>query len=131
MPCPFYKNGLCTSPRLSSPSPSVTSRQRCLGEEPDYMSCSYYVEAESTSTGSLAGYTLETALGKQFRPYVPIHVVASKPKSECPYIKIHDYGGGYLAQCQVIERLLTRSEIKLCENYWKTCPLYRQANKYT
>ena len=134
MPCPWYRNGVCTSPKLRRPSSSVTSPSRCLGSEAEYKSCRFYVEPKQKSEGgSGRGGLLEAAkpaIVQQLRPYNPIHLLASKPTSKCPYIKVYSYSGGYLAQCLVLRRLLTKSEVELCNKYWETCPFYRQAQQH-
>ena len=126
MPCPWFRGGLCTSPKLSRPSSAVTSPTRCQGGDAEYVACQFYVEPGS---GSKRRSPLESgvkpAIAQQLRPYPPIHLLHSKPRSRCPFIKIYDYSGGYLAQCQVLGRLLTRSEAERCEKYWSSCPFYR------
>ncbi len=131
MPCPWYRGGVCTSPKLKRPTSSVTSPDRCLGGEAEYKSCQFYVEPQRKSDqergqGLLAA--ARPAIAQQLKPYLPIHLLNAKPKSKCPYIKVYSYGGGYLAYCNVLGRLLTKSEARLCEKYWQTCPFYRMAS---
>jgi len=134
VPCPWYRNGMCTSPRLRQPSRSVVSPQRCLGSETEYKSCRFYVEPPQQGGGGRRGghglvETMKPALAQQLRPYQPIHLLARRPSSRCPFFKVYSYGGGYLAYCKVLNRLLTRSEVELCEKYWQTCPFYRLASR--
>jgi len=128
MPCPWYRNGLCTSPRLRRPTASVTNPSRCLGGESEYKSCRLYTEpANASSSASKSIASPRPALIEQLKPYNLIHLVERKPQAGCPYMKIHNYSGGYLAECLVLGRLLTRSEVKLCEQGWSSCPFYRYA----
>ncbi len=129
MPCPWYRNGLCTSPKLKRPTAAVTSPDRCLGSEAEYKSCQFYVDPEtadkpSSRSGGLVE-SLKPALEKQLKPYKPIHLLTRRPKSNCPFFKVYEYAGGYLAFCKVLNRLLTKSEAAKCEKYWQTCPFYK------
>ncbi len=126
MPCPWYRMGYCTSPRLRAPTAAVVSAERCASDA-DYRSCEYYVEEEGErGRRGLEGH-LRPAVAQQLRPYPPIHVVSHRPRSGCPHMKVYDYGGGYLAYCNVLGRLLTKSEVRTCEDYWSTCPLRHYA----
>ena len=125
MPCPWYQGGVCTSPKLSKPSAAVVSKERCLGSEAEYKSCRFYVDPEASTRKSPLEQAMKPALEKQLRPYPAIHLLSSKPRSDCTFIKIYTYGGGYLAYCTVLNRLLTRSEVARCEKYWSTCPFYK------
>ncbi len=127
MPCPWYRGGMCTSPKLSSPSSAVVSPERCLGGPEAYKSCSYYVEKETKRSSILEG--LKPAIAQSLKPYLRIHLIDSRPHSGCPYMKVHEYSGGYLAECLVLNRLLTKSEVRTCEKYWKSCPLYKYAQQ--
>ena len=134
LPCPWYKNGMCTSPRLREPSTLVVSSERCLGGQEDYRSCRYFVDVEKLEEkekGGLVKFTQPTpAIAQQLKPYPPIHLLHSKPSSACPYFKTYEYAGNYLAYCNVLERLLTRSEVKNCEKLWKGCPFYKLGRGY-
>ena len=129
MPCPWYRGGVCTSPKLKRPTSSVTSPSRCLGSEAEYKSCQFYVEPrqKTRETGLLEA--VKPAIAQQLKPYTPIHLLTSKPRQGCPYMKVYNYGGGYLAYCNVLGRLLTKSEAAVCEKYWATCPLRRAAEQ--
>jgi hypothetical protein len=126
MPCPWYRNGLCTSPKLKRPTSAVTSPERCLGSEAEYKSCQFYVDPpKSQKQQSALVESLKPALEKQLKPYKPIHLIPYRPKSNCPFFKVYEYAGGYLAMCTVLNRLLTKSEVAKCEKYWQTCPFYK------
>jgi hypothetical protein len=131
MPCPWYRNGMCTSPKLRQPSRSVVSPQRCMGSEAEYKSCRFYVDPPQERRGRTRSLLEQPkpAIIQQLRPYMPIHLLSRKPNSNCPYIKVYSYSGGYLAQCLVLNRLLTKSELTMCEKYWQSCPFYRMASK--
>ncbi len=137
MPCPWYKNGMCTSPKLLTPSSSVVSTERCLGGPEQYKTCNFYVEPESgqgveqrtrSDVPSITEFSgVKSSLDKKLKPYPPIHLLDQRPLAQCPYMKVYEYGGGYLAYCAVLERLLTRSEVELCEQHWRSCPFRRIA----
>ncbi len=130
MPCPWYKGGVCTSPKLRRPSPAVTHPSRCLGSELEYKSCQFYVEEQNSGrTESKLVTSLKPAIAQQLRPYNPIHVIENKPSEKCPFIKVYSYSGGYLAECKVLSRLLTRSEVVLCSSNWSACPFYKIGSK--
>lgn len=134
LPCPWYKSGMCTSPRLREPSTLVVNPERCLGKHEDYRSCRYFVDVEKQEEKekSLTRFTQPTpAIAQQLKPYPPIHLLHTKPSSTCPYFKVYEYAGNYLAYCNVLERLLTRSEVKNCEKLWKNCPFYKLGRSCT
>ncbi len=130
MPCPWYRNGLCTSPKLGRPSSIVVSKERCLGSEAEYRTCQYYVEPK-TGEEEKRGLQvhLKPAALKNLKPYPPIHLYTKPIKPSCPYMKVYEYMGGWLAECTVLKRLLTKSEIDKCISYWRSCPIYRQAEE--
>ncbi len=129
MPCPWYRNGMCTSPKIGKPTTAVVSVERCLGPEAEYKACEYFVDEKGHARKGIDSFTL-TAAAQQYRPYPPIHVVYNRPDSKCPFIKVIDQGGGFIVYCNVLGRLLTRSEIKLCERYWRTCPIMKVGEGY-
>ncbi len=117
MPCPWLKNGMCTSPKLSEPTSSVVDPQRCYYE---YTQCRFYVSEEENVEG-LEKF-MKTKEEKKYKPYRLIHALITRPKSQCPYFKTFKGGDGHwYAVCTVLDRLLTTSEVKLCETAWKTC----------
>ena len=127
MPCPWYRGGLCTSPRLKTPSSAVVSPDRCLSDT-EYLSCEYYVDpAKAGRSPQGLEQHIKPAIAQQLKPYPPIHVVQRRPRSGCPNMKVYEYSGGYLAFCTVLNRLLTRSEVETCEKHWRTCPLRKYA----
>ncbi len=129
MPCPWYRGGVCTSPKLRRPSSSVVSPSRCLGSEAEYRSCQFYVEPRQKQQRGGLLEAAKPAIAQQLKPYLPIHLLSAKPRSGCPHLKVYSYSGGYLAYCEVLGRLLTRSEAANCEKYWQTCPLKRAAEQ--
>ncbi|KSW12290.1 hypothetical protein CF15_05955 [Pyrodictium occultum] len=117
---------MCTSPKLSRPTAAVTSPSRCQGSEAEYRACQFYVDPDKGQrrrTGLEAG--LRPAIADQLKPYPPIHLLTSRPQQRCPFMRVYEYSGGYLAQCRVLNRLLTRSEAEKCEKYWQSCPFYK------
>jgi len=101
-----------------------------MGDEAEYKSCRFYTEPPRERRGQKG--LLEQprpAIVQQLRPYTPIHLLSGRPSSNCPFIKVYSYSGGYLAHCTVLNRLLTKSEVELCINHWQTCPLYRMASR--
>ncbi|MCE4600079.1 MAG: hypothetical protein F7C38_00735 [Desulfurococcales archaeon] len=57
--------------------------------------------------------------------YKPIHILYTRPRSECNFFKYTEESGGYIAWCMVLNRPLTKDEAIKCEKYWKTCPYRR------
>ncbi|WP_167827887.1 hypothetical protein [Pyrolobus fumarii] len=101
-----------------------------MGGPEQYKSCSFFVEQESGEEAGAGGTPAITSfaksgLEKKLKPYPPIHLLDYRPNNECPFMKVYEYSGGYLAYCTVLERLLTRSEVETCEQHWKTCPVRR------
>ncbi len=130
MPCPWYKNGMCTSPKLVKPTTSVVNLERCMGGPESYKTCQFYVEpgggeeSGRSDTPSITSFS-RTGLDKKLKPYPPIHLLERRPESSCQFFKVYEYGGGYLAYCAILERLLTRSEVEACEKHWRSCPVRR------
>ena len=66
----------------------------------------------------------------KYRPYKPIHALPEEPVSKCPYFKsFRGSDGRWYAVCRVLDRLLTVTEVRLCNAHWKTCPLYKNGAK--
>jgi len=67
---------------------------------------------------------------KRYKPYKLIHALLTEPSSDCPYLKtFRGTDGKWYALCKVLNRLLTFTEVKLCEHHWKSCPLYKNAGR--
>ncbi len=127
MPCPYYMNGYCTSPKLPQPSEHVVTLERCLGDESAFKLCRYYVEkSESTmNTGILSYSNRKEGLPSGTRIYPAIHLIHTKPTSSCTYFKIYEITGGFVAYCDKLKRLLTKSEAQRCSKYSEDCPYRR------
>ncbi|MGC8974773.1 MAG: hypothetical protein ACP5KB_01080 [Thermoprotei archaeon] len=122
MPCPWYKDGVCTSPKLEQPSSDPVT-MACAGGPRQYRECRYFMErAESPQ---LAGVTATVKFGKAL---MMIHALNERPKSECEFFESEDHEGYYLAGCAVLRRYLTKFEVPDCEKYWVNCP-YRKVEK--
>ncbi|NPA84917.1 MAG: hypothetical protein GXO07_02805 [Crenarchaeota archaeon] len=129
MACPWFKGGSCTSPKLGKPSSEVTGAH-CRSEF-EFRACQFYVEPEKKE-GLLAYQTKESGdtFEARYKPYKPIHALPEEPVSGCPYFKVlRGSDGRWYALCRVMDRLLTVSEVKLCNVHWKTCPLYKNGPK--
>lgn len=112
VPCPWYRNGLCTSPLLESPSADPVIPQKCLSEV-SYRDCKYYKETGKEEVTTLG-------FGK---PLLLIHSLSKKPQCNCEFLVIIQHeSGAYIAGCKVLCRYLTRYEVKLCEKKWQECP---------
>jgi len=133
MPCPYFKNKMCTSPLLPEPTDAIIVPSRCLSDD-KYRTCKFYVESgKSEKQSTLIVSTLSDEQLKELKPYPPIHYLENPLNSECPHYKLLSYGGYYLAYCNVLGRILTRHEALLCSKYWETCPIaklgYGSSNK--
>ncbi len=133
MPCPWYKNGMCNSPKLKKPDSNVTG-SHCLSDF-EFRTCQFYEEPKEERKEGLLAFQpskdekKDTFEGK-YRPYKPIHAMFEEPVSNCPYFKtMRGSDGKWYAVCRVLDRLLTISEVKLCNAHWKTCPLYKNGPK--
>jgi len=134
MTCPWLKGNTCTSPKLGKPNFSVTGAH-CRSDF-EYRTCQFYVEPESgKKEGLLAfqpqrGEDATETFESKYKPYRPIHALPEEPTSNCPYFKVYRGSDGrWYALCRVLDRLLTISEVKLCNAHWKTCPLYKNGSK--
>jgi len=125
MPCPWYSQGFCTSPKLEIPSDAVTSPERCLGDETRYTSCPYYVEPSARKKQR------NTSIPKHnLRVYAPIHALVYDVHVECPYAEIVKLENGIkVLYCKALDRLMTRFEAELCSKYWRDCPYREIASK--
>lgn len=131
MPCPYFKNKMCTSPLLPEPSSAVVVPGRCLSDN-KYKTCQFYTESkESKEQGVLAVSTLSDEQLKELKPYPPIHYLENPLRSNCPYYRLLNYGGYYLAYCEILGRILTRHEALLCSRYWETCPISKLGYRVT
>jgi len=118
LPCPWYKDGLCTSPALDEPSKDPVIPSICLSNREVYSKCRYYREVSGREPREFSG--------KYGKPLLLIHSISRIPRSMCEYFVVEKHESGtYLAACHVLDRYLTRYEVHLCENHWKDCP-YRK-----
>ncbi len=125
MPCPWYREGLCTSPKLENPSSDPVMPHRCLGAEEVYSKCRYYSTEEKVKLKPVTPTSAISIFGK---PLALLHAIRQKPSSECEYFEVKDTGEHYLAGCKVLRRYLTIYEVDLCNKYWRECP-YRRIEK--
>ena len=115
MPCPWYQHGLCTSPKLGTPTDAVVSPERCLTED-RYVSCAYFVE-------NLRVGLERRSQRREIRIYAPIHALLYDLEIRCPYAEILKLENGVkIAYCRILERPLTRFEASLCSEHWEKCP---------
>jgi len=125
--CPFYRNGLCISPKLEEATDVVTAPNRCFG---DFETCKYYVEKK-------ASVKLESLIPSGGLVYYDkVNVIYDKElldkidETQCMYFQYSNvdtrYGKGAVAYCSVLRRLLTASQGKNCILYAKTCPLNKR-----
>ncbi len=111
VPCPWYKNGMCTSPLLDTPSADPVIPQRCLSDA-SYKDCKYFKDLSESNISPNYG-----------KPLLLIHSLSTQPRCSCEYfIYTQHESGTYVAACKVLRRYLTRYEVKLCEKKWRECP---------
>ena len=123
MPCPWYSQGFCTSPKLEVASDAITSPERCLGDEARYRSCPYYVDPSSAQSPSRRRGSVHR---QNLKVYAPIHALVHNIDIGCDYAEVITTEGGIrVAYCRALDRLLTRFEAELCSRHWRECP-YRQ-----
>ncbi|MFN3267731.1 MAG: hypothetical protein ACK416_00560 [Zestosphaera sp.] len=119
MVCPWYKEGMCTSPRLDQPSSDPVSLA-CTGGAEQYRGCRYFVEKKEVFQPVSAAATVR--FGKAL---LMIHALNEKPESGCEFFESEDHGGYFLAGCRVLRRYLTKFEVMDCEKHWINCPYRR------
>ena len=123
--CPYYKGGYCTSPMLPNPDDTITSSQRCMTEK--YITCRYYVpKEEDEEKKALENYIYEP---KEIIIFSPVNVLDEPRQSECEFFQILKTDKGYIAKCRVMNRVLTKSHVNNCANFWLSCPIRRTVIK--
>jgi len=125
MTCPFYKQGLCTSPLLGEPRSDVYRPGVCDGDAAKYTRCPYYSTAGKEG---LEYFSEKTSTSE--KPVPLLHYLRKIPSSSCQFFNVKEYNRNYIASCGVLMRLLTRFEVELCEVHPETCPLRRYASAY-
>lgn len=119
MTCPFYKNGVCTSPLLGGmPSHEVVREDVCSGDATVYTQCKYFVRPEGKG---LEAFQPSAEFSE--RPYPLLHYLERRVESSCPEYKLMRHENVYVAYCRVLDRLLTKYEVENCEKHPETCPL--------
>ncbi len=133
MPCPWFKDGMCHSPKLPKPSSAIVNK-KCTSEE--YVQCKFYVPPDAVEKvdkglgAFVSEEKVEESFEEKYKPYRLIHAIPFKPESKCPQFKaMRGSDGKWYALCNVMDRLLTVVEVKLCEHHWKTCPFYKNSVK--
>ncbi len=122
MPCPFFKQGMCTSPLLGEPRSDVCIPGVCDGDYSRYSRCKFYTERALSLTESEEARVRE-------KPLPSIHYLYKKPECRCPYFRVLRMSDYYLAECKVLDRLLTKYEVYTCIQHYNTCPLRKIAMK--
>jgi len=118
LPCPWYKEGVCTSPLLKEPSRDPVIPSICSSNREVYSRCRYYVEPTGKEPKEFSG--------KYGKPLLLIHSLNKPPRCLCEFFIIEKYEGNtYITACKVLNRYLTRYEVNLCSQYWSDCP-YRK-----
>lgn len=117
MPCPLYKQGVCTSPKLGAPA-DIYKPGVCDGSEQAYTKCSLYPSGSQLLEGLLKSASLPSG---SIVPYV--HYLVKRPESSCPHFKVFEHGGSFVAYCAVLARYLTKYEVEPCEKLPEKCPL--------
>ena len=119
--CPFYKGGFCVSPLLDKPTDYVTDSSRCLG---NYTTCRFYPnEGKSEgAAGGLAAYVGGTEVDQEINYYASINLLDKPIDSGCKYFVLVRTSKGLVAKCQVMNRVLTKTQAVLCSKYYTSCP---------
>ncbi len=125
MPCPYYKQGLCTSPLLGEPRADLYQPGVCDGDKTKYMKCPYYTEK---GLESLQTFTDEDIVHK-LKPDPILHYMKKRLESRCEHFKVYQMAGHYIAYCQLLNRLLTRFEAELCASYPERCPIRKLVSR--
>lgn len=120
MSCPWYKDGMCTSPKLEHPSSDPVSLVLCLGGHNEYAGCRYFSEKRIPR----AGPTM-SSVAKFGKSLFMIHALSEIPESNCEFFEVENHESHYLAGCVILGRYLTKFEVMECEKGWSACP-YRK-----
>lgn len=122
--CPYYKNGLCISPKLNTPTDAVTSPSRCYDENM-YKTCKYYEEKDQKETEEkgLTKYIPKTSI-LNFYPAVNLLDEAIQP--QCEYFRLYQFEKRYVARCEILDRILTKGQVNLCLKYANKCPFRKE-----
>ncbi len=119
--CPYYKGGFCVSPLLDKPTDYITDSSRCLG---NYTTCRFYPgEAKAQEVGgSLASYISDSEVDQEINYYASVNILEKPIDSGCKYFTIVRTSKGLVAKCEVLNRVLTKSQALLCSKYYASCP---------
>ncbi|MEM2021788.1 MAG: hypothetical protein QXP80_06145 [Zestosphaera sp.] len=119
MSCPWYKDGLCSSPKLEHPSSDPVSLVTCLGGSNEYGNCKYFSEKALSRPAPVS------SVAKFGKALLMIHALNDEPKFGCEFFEAEIHEGYYLAGCLVLKRYLTKFEAAECEKHWGGCPYRR------
>jgi len=126
LPCPWYRDGMCTSPALETATDLVVSPQRCLSDD-QYRSCAYYVDP-----AKLQEQRKKKPEYVRTKPCIVISGMTKEPKIGCEYAAVEKTEDGFfVVYCMVRGTYLTRWDVELCEKYWKECPFRHLEKKFS
>lgn len=125
MPCPWYRYGMCTSPKLPEPTGDVVAVDRCNSDDL-YANCIYFVQEASARPTQFKRAIVRR---EKTKVYAPIHALPPQLECQCPECEISSTENGIrVAYCKILDRYLTKYEAYECSRYWKDCPYrYLQA----
>lgn len=107
--CPYYEKGRCKSPLLKEPASHVVDESRCMG---DYTSCRLFPKSSDKNQQDDSGK----------RSFVQVNLLDRIPSSACPSFSVIRIEKGIVAKCNVLDRILVKSQVRLCEERWASCP---------
>jgi len=119
--CPYYKNGLCVSPKLDKPTDYVTNKSRCLG---NYTTCSYFPnENVPKNDNGLTQYNAKE-IDKEVSYYPAVNLLDEPIESGCEFFHLIRTSKGLVARCDVQSRVITKSQALLCSKLYNKCPFH-------
>jgi len=107
--CPYYKNGICVSPKLDKPTDYVTNKSRCLG---NYTTCSYFPIDEKVAK----------EIDKEVSYYPAVNLLDGPIESGCEFFYLIRTSKGLVARCDIQGRVITKSQALLCSKLYNKCP---------
>ncbi|MGC8614964.1 MAG: hypothetical protein ACP5GO_05390 [Thermoprotei archaeon] len=110
LPCPYYKNGMCTAVRDPSMARAVVMPYRCKS---DYEKCEIYKKEEARHSGSQRARRQDRGRVRGLMVFVEASLT-DDPPARCHY-----YDAGF---CRLYNRFIPEQYRELCTDAEK-CPL--------
>lgn len=105
---------------LDSPSDVVTSPDRCFKI---YKTCRYFVDnGEDKEDEGLEKFQ-ENKIEQEIKFYPKVNLIQETMDSGCEFFQLMKTENGFIAFCNILNRIIAESQAKRCSLYWEKCPL--------